>query len=186
MRVNNTFRRVLAIRIFKYSRSNATVVSPIQPTAGFVFSHPVHLLAFGLGTGLSPLLPGTIGTLLAVPLYLIMQYLPLWGYLSITAILLCCGIWICQYTTRALGVHDYEGIVWDELVGYLVTMCMAPHGWAWVVAGFVVFRFFDILKPWPVSWVDSHIMGGAGIMMDDVIAALYGFLVVQIAALWLT
>jgi phosphatidylglycerophosphatase A len=169
----------------KHNHTTASVAPRIQPNVGFIFSHPVHLLAFGLGTGLSPVFPGTIGTLLGIPLYLVIQHLPLWAYLCITAILFICGVWICQYTTRALGAHDYEGIVWDELVGYLVTMCMAPQGWAWMVVGFVVFRFFDILKPWPVSWADRHIKGGAGIMIDDVIAALYGYLVIQIAALWI-
>ncbi len=95
------------------------------------------------------------------------------------------GFWICGYTSRALNGKDHEGIVWDEIVGYLLTMSMAPEGWSWVIAGFLIFRFFDIVKPWPANWADSKLDGGFGIMMDDVIAGLYGCAVIQLANVWL-
>ncbi|MCP4409990.1 MAG: phosphatidylglycerophosphatase A [Gammaproteobacteria bacterium] len=156
-----------------------------RPTARFAFTHPVHLLAFGFGVGLSPLFPGTLGTLVAVPLYLLLQPLPLTIYLCVTGVLLISGIWICGYTSRALAMHDYKGIVWDELVGYLITMMMAPQGWFWVATGFFIFRFFDILKPWPVGWIDHQLQGGVGIMMDDVLAAFYSFVVLQLLVIWI-
>jgi phosphatidylglycerophosphatase A len=156
------------------------------PDARFVLSHPFHLLAFGLGSGLTPIAPGTAGTLMAVPLYLAMQSLPLSVYLTLTGLMLSAGFWICAYTSRALCVHDHEGIVWDEIVGYLITMFMAPEGWFWVVLGFGLFRVFDILKPWPVGWFDQNVKGGIGIMSDDVIAAVYAAMALQLVAYSMT
>ncbi len=140
---------------------------------------PVHLLAFGFGAGTSPLAPGTLGTLVAIPLFLVLQGLSLIAYLVITAILFLVGIWICDKTSRDLGAQDPGGIVWDEIVGYLITMISAPAGWGWVVAGFLFFRFFDILKPWPIRLIDRRIKGGIGIMLDDALAGLFGLLAVQ-------
>ena len=89
------------------------------------------------------------------------------------------GIWLCDVTSRDLGVHDHSGIVWDEFVGYLITMVAAPQGWLWVVVGFFLFRFFDILKPWPISWIDKHVKGGWGIMLDDILAGVFSLLALQ-------
>jgi len=144
--------------------------------------NPVHLLAFGFGSGLAPVAPGTFGTLAAVPLYLTMARLPLAAYLAVLAVVILAGIWICGRTSRDLGVHDHGGIVWDEFAGFLVTMTAAPAGWPWVVAGFLLFRLFDILKPWPIGWLDRRVKGGLGIMLDDLLAGLYGWVVLQLAA----
>lgn len=147
-----------------------------------VFSHPVHFLAFGFGSGLSPFAPGTAGTLMAIPLYLLLAPLPLWGY--VLAVLLVCvaGIWICGESSRLLGVHDHGGIVWDEFAGYLITMLAAPQGWVWIVAGFFLFRLFDVWKPWPVRVADRDVQGGWGIMLDDILAGLYSLLSLQLLA----
>jgi phosphatidylglycerophosphatase A len=144
-----------------------------------VWRNPVHLLAFGFGAGTSRWAPGTAGTLVAVPLFLLMQGLSPVLYLAITAILFGVGVWLCEVATRDLGVHDHPGIVWDEIVGYLLTMAAAPPsaGWAWVIAGFLLFRLFDIAKPWPIRWADRRVEGGFGIMIDDVLAAVYAGLV---------
>jgi len=141
--------------------------------------NPAHLLAFGLGAGAAPKAPGTAGTLVAVPLYLLVSGLPLWGYLAITVAAFLAGIWICGRTAEDLGTHDHPGIVWDEVVGFLVTMTAAPAGWAWFVAGFALFRGFDILKPWPIHWLDARVGGGLGIMLDDLAAGLFAFAVLQ-------
>jgi phosphatidylglycerophosphatase A len=141
--------------------------------------NPAHLLAFGLGAGAAPKAPGTAGTLVAVPLYLLVSGLPLWGYLAITVAAFLAGIWICGRTAEDLGTHDHPGIVWDEVVGFLVTMTAAPAGWAWLVAGFALFRGFDILKPWPIHWLDARVGGGLGIMLDDLAAGLFAFAVLQ-------
>ena len=133
---------------------------------------PAHLLALGFGTGCVPIAPGTFGTLAGVLIYLPFRNLSLTYYALLTLALFALGIWLCRRTAAALGVHDHPAIVWDEVVGYLITMTMAPPGWIYVVLGFVLFRFFDILKPWPVSWLDRHVHGGLGIMLDDAGAAV--------------
>ena len=90
------------------------------------------------------------------------------------------GVWICDRTARDLGVHDHPAIVWDEVIGYFVTMITAPPGWVWIVAGFALFRLFDILKPWPIRWIDRHVHGGVGIMLDDVLAGVFAWLSMQL------
>lgn len=146
---------------------------------------PVHFLALGFGSGLSPMAPGTFGTLAAVPIYLLLQSLSLPIYLAITALLFVIGVFICDASARKLGVHDHPGIVWDEVVGYLVTMTAAPAGWYWLVLGFVLFRLFDILKPWPIRFIDRHVEGGFGIMLDDLLAGVMAALLLQGAVWWL-
>ena len=147
-----------------------------------IMRDPVHFLAFGLGSGCSPRAPGTFGTVVAIPVYLLLSTAPLWLYLFVTLIMLLVGIWLCDKTTRKLGVHDHKGIVWDEIVGYLITMIAAPKGWLWIIIGFVLFRLFDILKPWPISVADKQIKGGFGIMIDDVLAGIAAFSILHIIA----
>lgn len=92
------------------------------------------------------------------------------------------GIWLCGVSANELGIHDPAGIVWDEIVGYLVTMIAAPAGWKWIIIGFILFRIFDIWKPWPVNWADKKLEGGLGIMLDDVIAGIYALIILQLIA----
>ena len=141
--------------------------------------HPVDFLALGFGAGLVPIGPGTAGTVVAIPLYLMLQTLSLPIYLACVAVAFIAGIGICAHAARRLGVHDHPGIVWDEIAGYLVTMIAAPTGWVWVVAGFVLFRLFDIAKPWPIRWLDRQVHGGLGIMLDDLLAGVFAALVLQ-------
>ena len=140
---------------------------------------PVLLLAVGFGSGLAPKAPGTAGTVLAVPLYMLMQPLPLVTYLLITTCLFIAAIWICTYAAEKLGVHDHPSIVIDEIVGYLITMVAAPAGWLPVLIGFVLFRLLDAIKPWPISWFDRNINGGLGIMLDDVVAGIIAMMFLQ-------
>lgn len=151
-----------------------------KPSLGNV----VHLLAFGLGTGCSPKAPGTLGTLLAVGLYLPLSLLPPVAYALVLAGVIGLGVWLCDRAARDLGVHDHPGIVWDEIAGYLLTMLGAPAGWPWVVLGFVLFRLFDVWKPWPIGWLDRRVGGGLGIMLDDLVAAVFAALCLQGLALW--
>jgi len=145
--------------------------------------NPVHLLAFGFGSGLSPKAPGTAGTIVALLLYLPLSQLSLPLYIVVTAVATLVGIWLCGVTSRDLGVHDHGGIVWDEFAGFWITMIAAPAGWIWLVLGFILFRVLDILKPWPIKWVDSKIHGGIGIMLDDVLAGIMAALCLQ--AIWI-
>ncbi len=144
----------------------------VKPTWQFITRTPTTFLAFGFGSGLSPIMPGTMGTLAAVPLFLGMALLPIWIYLLITVTAFFVGIIFCQKASDSLGVHDHGGIVWDEFVGFWITMIALPISWVSVLAGFVVFRFFDMVKPWPIQWADKKVHGGFGIMLDDVIAGV--------------
>lgn len=146
---------------------------------------PVLILALGFGTGLARFAPGTFGTLAAIPLYWYMQSLPVLYYVLLTLFLFVAGIFLCGAAARKLGVHDHPGIVWDEIVGYLITMFMAPAGITWMIAGFVLFRLFDIWKPSPIAWLDAKVSGGMGIMIDDVLAGIYAAVVLQLTVLLL-
>ncbi|WDE03926.1 phosphatidylglycerophosphatase A [Thalassomonas viridans] len=149
--------------------------------ANFRLADPVQFLALGFGSGLAPKAPGTFGTLAAIPVYLLMAYyLPVAGYAALTLLMALAGIYICQQAADAAGVHDHPAIVWDEIVGYLITMLMVPLSWQTVAAGFVLFRLFDIFKPWPISIADKKVHGGLGIMLDDVLAGIFAFLVMQL------
>lgn len=148
-----------------------------------VMKSPVHFLAFGFGSGLAPKAPGTMGTLAAIPLYLLMVQLPLTYYVLALAVATVAGIWLCGESARLLGVHDHGGIVWDEFIGFWLTMLMAPAGWLWIVVGFALFRLFDIWKPWPIRVIDLKVAGGLGIMLDDILAGVYALVVLQVLAL---
>lgn len=153
-----------------------------QPTFAWLCQDPVRLLGFGFGTGLAPRAPGTVGTLPAVfiaGLLLGMGMSKMWlGLLCIPLFFI--GIYICHATERALGVHDYGGIVWDEIVAMLLILACIPQGLGWWVSAFCVFRVFDAVKPPPIRWFDRQVSGGFGVMLDDLIAAL-----MSIAVLWL-
>jgi phosphatidylglycerophosphatase A len=152
---------------------------------GFDMRNPVHLLATGFGAGLSPVAPGTFGTLVAVPLVWLLVNLSLFGYVFLTAVFFLLGIWLCERTASDLGEHDHGGIVWDEIVGYMITMLpiwlmVVPLAWQWLLLGFVLFRFFDIVKPWPIRWIDQHVGGGFGIMLDDLLAGIFAAIALQL------
>ena len=146
---------------------------------------PRHFLSLGFGSGLAPKAPGTFGTLAAIPVYLFMA-LFMSDLIYITTIVLAffLGIYLCQQTTNALGVDDHPAIVWDEFVGYFITMLFVPLTLTTVVLGFFFFRIFDILKPWPISVIDSRIKGGLGVMLDDVLAGCFALAAMHLC-LWL-
>ncbi|MFH0352377.1 MAG: phosphatidylglycerophosphatase A [Chromatiales bacterium] len=155
-------------------------VSAARPIPVGFLRHPAHLLALGFGTGCAPLAPGTAGTVFGVLVYLALQAVPVLWYLVVTVVLFGVGVLVCHRAAEALGSHDHPAIVWDEVVGYLVAMTAAPDGWVWIVFGFVLFRAFDIFKPWPIRTIDARVSGGVGIMLDDAAAGLYAFLVMQV------
>lgn len=151
----------------------------VNISTGFL-RDPVHFLAVGFGAGLAWFAPGTVGTGVGVVIYLALQSLPLLGYLVILAALFWVGVWLCHQTAASLGTHDDPAIVWDEIVGYLITMIGAPAGWGWIALGFLLFRLFDVIKPWPIVLVDDKIKGGFGIMLDDALAGIYAFISIRI------
>ena len=155
--------------------------------AAKVFRDPVHFLAFGFGAGLSPFAPGTMGTLVAMPLVWLASGLSLSMYLILVGLLIGSGVFICAVSAKRLGVHDHSGIVWDEIAGYFITMAAMPAGWMWMVLGFFLFRLFDVWKPWPISWVDRHVGGGLGIMLDDILAGLVSWAIMYFGiSLWIS
>lgn len=145
-----------------------------------VWQDPVYFIAFGFGSGLMPVAPGTWGTLAAIPLYLLLIGSHWSVYLTFTLLAFILGVWVSDKVSNDLGMHDYKGIVWDEVVGYLLTMFLAPKGLTWMVIGFILFRIFDIWKPQPIGYVDQKVHGGLGIMLDDVLAAVPAWLIMQI------
>lgn len=152
-----------------------------QPSWRLLCAHPLHCLSFGLGTGLSPKAPGTVGTLLGFPLYWLLMTLPLAQQWLGIVLLFLLGIWCCEVTGRALGVSDHGAIVWDEVVAMAAVLITVPLSWGWWLAAFACFRLFDIWKPFPIRWVDQHVKGGTGVMLDDALAALLAVLVLQLA-----
>lgn len=153
-----------------------------RPTWRWLCQDPIRLIGFGFGTGLSPKAPGTVGTL---PALLIAGLLLGLGMSKLVLGILCIilfvlGIWICNATERALGVHDYGGIVWDEIVAMMFILACIPQGLIWWSMAFIVFRFFDAVKPPPIRWVDSKVSGGLGVMLDDLIAALMSIAVLYL------
>ena len=144
--------------------------------------HPAHVIALGAGAGLAPAAPGTAGTLLAFPLY--------WALASVCAaptllVLIAAGfaigVWACAVTGRALGAADHGSMVWDEVVAFMLVLVFTPAGWLWQAGAFLLFRYFDILKPPPIRYFDRRLKSGFGVMFDDVLAAIYTLIVVTMA-----
>jgi phosphatidylglycerophosphatase A len=152
-----------------------------RPTWRFVLSRPAHFIAFSFGAGLVPVAPGTFGTLVALPLYwLLFPRIAALEYLLLIGILFVMGVWACETTGRALGAHDYAGMVWDETVAFLLVLFFVPPGLAWQASAFLVFRLFDILKPQPIRHFDRTVRGGFGVMLDDLIAAFLTLIVMAV------
>lgn len=151
-------------------------------TPASVWRNPIHFAAFGFGSGAAPVAPGTFGTVMAVLLFLLLPAMNPWVYATFLLLSFVAGVWLCGTTARDIGVEDHGGIVWDEFVGYWITMFMAPAGWQWIVLGFGLFRLFDIVKPWPIRWLDRNVGGGLGVMIDDVLAGLMALLCLQLIA----
>lgn len=150
--------------------------------------NPIHFLALGFGSGLAKVMPGTFGTLAAVPLvWLCSVYLDVSSYIAITLLVCVVGIGICGKTARDMEVHDDSSIVWDEVAGLFITMVAVPITWQSMLLGFVLFRIFDVAKPWPISFIDKHIHGGFGIMLDDILAGIFALGCMQFALyfIWL-
>lgn len=159
--------------------------SRVSPSWAFLVSHPAHFAGLGFGSGLVPVAPGTFGTLAAIPLWLLMADLAFIVQCAVIVFAAFVGIYFCAKTADDLGAHDHGAIVWDEFVGYWVAMMFAPSGWGWVLVGFLLFRFFDILKPWPIRVLDKKVHGGFGIMVDDVLAGVFAGVVIQIVLIFL-
>ncbi len=168
------------MNIFLKQHYGNSRLSPIQ-----IMTDWKLFLAFGFGSGLSKYMPGTMGTVAAIPLYLLICEGGIWLYSILTIVAVIGGIGICSNAAEKLEVHDFGGIVWDEVAGLLVTLWFVPFSWTVLISGFLLFRFFDIVKPWPIRWIDRRVGGGLGIMLDDVLAGLFAGAVLAVSLKYL-
>ena len=146
-----------------------------------MWRHPAHIIALGAGAGLAPRAPGTVGTLLAFPLYwLLAAFTTSAVMLAILGGAFLLGIWACGATGRALGAADHGAMVWDEIVAFVLVLVFTPAGWQWQAGAFLLFRFFDIVKPPPIRYFDRRLKSGFGVMFDDLLAAGYTLLVLAV------
>ena len=156
-----------------------------QPDVKLLLSHPAHFCALGFGTGLAKKAPGTFGTLAGLPLFWLISGLGIYSQLAIIFAMFLIGIYFCDRTGKALGVSDHGGIVWDEIVAIMLVLTVTPYQWQWWLAAFVLFRLFDIWKPAPIRQCDARVKGGPGVMLDDLLAAIYAMISLKIL-LWLS
>lgn len=162
-----------------------------SPVPARLLRHPVHVISLGFGSGLSPVAPGTVGTLAAIPVFLLLNQLDFMLYTVMVVASFAIGVYCTGLTGKAIGVTDHGAIVWDEFVGYFITMAVLPLDLlavnysytalsVWIVSGFALFRLFDIWKPWPISWCERRFSGGYGVMLDDVVAGIFAAICLQL------
>ena len=155
-------------------------ISNKNPSFAELLRSPTLLLAFGFGSGLAPKAPGTFGTLAAIPLWLLLCQLPLSIYWAVVVFSAIAGIYICGRASSKLSVPDHSGIVWDEFVGLWIALAFIDPQLTSIILGFLLFRLFDILKPWPISWLDKQVGDGIGIMIDDIVAGFFAAIVLVV------
>ncbi|MEP7154947.1 MAG: phosphatidylglycerophosphatase A [Betaproteobacteria bacterium] len=158
----------------------------MRPDKKFLLSHPAHFLAFGFGAGLAPKAPGTWGTLVALPIFALVHMGGMLAVLAAAALFFAVGIWASSVTGRALGVADHGGIVIDEIAAFLLVLAFTPVHFFWLLTAFLLFRLFDIWKPWPIRWADRRIKGGFGVMFDDLLAAGFAIAIIVLLRSWIT
>ncbi|HEX7113173.1 MAG TPA: phosphatidylglycerophosphatase A [Mizugakiibacter sp.] len=148
-----------------------------------LLAHPAGWIAAGFGSGLAPVAQGTAGSLAALlPWWFLLRELPWPLYAGVLALAFALGVWACGVAGARLGVDDHRALVWDEFVGQWLALIAAPAGLAWMLAGFALFRLFDVWKPWPIRWFDRRVKGGLGVMLDDLLAGAAAALVLQLVA----
>ena len=147
-----------------------------QPNFKLLLAHPAHFFGLGFGSGLAPKAPGTFGTIVGLPLFWLISGYTLNIQLTVISVLFIIGIYICDKTGKALGVADHGAIVWDEIVAMMLVLAFAPFTWLGWLAAFLLFRLFDIWKPYPICYFDAKLKNGFGVMFDDLLAAIYAIL----------
>lgn len=151
-----------------------------MPNLRFMLSHPLHFLSLGFGSGLAKVAPGTFGTLVGLPLFWLMASYSMSMQLLVIAMLFIIGIYFCEFTGKAIGVIDHGSIVWDEIVAIMLVLTFTPHQWQWWLVAFVLFRLFDIWKPYPIRQLEAKFKNGFGVMFDDLLAAIYAIICLQL------
>ena len=160
-------------------------ILPKQPDFNFLITHPAHFLALGFGSGLAPKAPGTIGTIVGLPLFYLIANDAIYLQIMIITVLFIIGIYCCDVVGKALGVSDHGSIVWDEIVAMMLVLTITPNQWCWWLIAFALFRLFDIWKPFPIRQCDAKLKGGFGVMFDDLLAAIYAVISLK-GLLWIT
>ena len=155
------------------------------PSIQLLIAHPAHFLSLGFGSGLAPKAPGTFGTLVAFPLYWAVMLLPVYQQYTLILALFVLGVYVCHATGLALGVSDHGAIVWDEIVAMMLVLMCTPFSLLWWLAAFLLFRLFDIWKPFPIRQCDASIKGGLGVMLYDVLAAIYAIICLKVM-IWMS
>ncbi len=154
-----------------------------QANFRLLIAHPAHFVALGFGSGLAPKAPGTFGTLAGLPLFWMIADFAFAIQLTIIFLLFSLGVYCCNQTGKALGVVDHGSIVWDEIVAIMLVLAFTPLQWQWWLIAFVLFRLFDIWKPFPIRQFDAKLKNGFGVMFDDLLAAIYAIICLQLL-LW--
>jgi phosphatidylglycerophosphatase A len=167
------------------SPKKTKAASANTPNLRFLLQHPAHLFGLGFGSGLAKKAPGTFGTLVGLPLFWLISIYTMPVQLIIISALFLVGIYFCDVTGKALGVSDHGGIVWDEIVAMMLVLVFTPNQWQWWLAAFLLFRLFDIWKPFPIRQCDAKLKNGFGVMFDDLLAAIYAIIALKVC-LWLT
>ena len=144
-----------------------------------IWTNPIHFVACAFGFGTLPWMPGTWATLAAIPIVIALKQFPEWAYIAITLGMIALGVYVCGVTNRDFGTEDHSACAWDEMACFPLVMIGLPPNFLYLALAVILFRCFDILKPWPISWIDKNVHGGIGVMLDDVIAALFAFLILQ-------
>lgn len=137
-----------------------------------IWTNPIHFITCGFGIGAFPFFPGTVATAFAIPLVILLSHTAWWFYLSICCLMFLSGIYLCGITNRDFGTDDHPAAVWDEIATFPIAMLGIPVTPFFLLIAFVLFRFFDIVKPGPIRWVDKNMHSGFGVMLDDLLAAL--------------
>jgi phosphatidylglycerophosphatase A len=156
-----------------------------QTSLRTIWTNPIHFVACAFGFGALPWMPGTWATLASIPLVLAFKQFPEAIYIAITAAMIIVGIYLCGVFNRDIGATDHPACAWDEMASFPIVMIGIAPTWYALALGFILFRFFDILKPWPISWCDRHIHGGFGVMLDDVVAALISLAILHGIICWI-
>ena len=177
--------RKLVLTTSTKSPKKTKAASANTPNLRFLLQHPAHLFGLGFGSGLAQKAPGTFGTLVGLPLFWLISIYTMPVQLIIISALFLVGIYFCDVTGKALGVSDHGGIVWDEIVAMMLVLVFTPNQWQWWLAAFLLFRLFDIWKPFPIRQCDAKLKNGFGVMFDDLLAAIYAIIALKVC-LWLT
>ena len=145
-----------------------------------LWTNPIHFITCGFGTGAFPWMPGTVGTLFAVPLTIMLSHTSVAFYIAFCVFLFLIGVYGCEKTNRDFGSSDHPATVIDEIAAFPITLIGIPLTGFHLLIAFFLFRFFDIVKPWPICWFDQHVHGGFGVMLDDLLAALATYAILLI------